>query len=55
MESGQAAVFQWDFVVEFDQLEEHVTDQEDQIFHIAGFILQWHELHGGSWVTGTFW
>ena len=28
MEPGQAAVFQRDFVIELDQLEEHVADQE---------------------------
>lgn len=55
MESGQPAIFQWDFVIEFDQLEEHVANQKYQIFHIAGFILQRHELHPGSEVAGTFW
>lgn len=55
VEPGQPAIFERDFVVEFDELEEHVADQQDEIFHVAGFVLQWHELHRGSWVTGTFW
>ena len=54
VESGQAAVFQRDFVVESDELEEHVADQEDQISHVAGFVLQRHELHRGLWATGPF-
>ena len=53
MESSEPAVLEWDVVVVSDEFEEHVADQEDEIFGVAGFVFGGHGFDGGMGWSGS--
>lgn len=53
MEPGQSAIFEWNLVIEANQLQEHIANQEHQILDIAGFVLHRHVLHRRFWWTSA--
>ena len=49
MEPRQAAVPKRDFVVETDELHEHVADEHNQVSYITSLVLCRHDLDFGHW------
>ena len=54
VEPRQLAVLEGDVVIEADKLHEHVADDADEVFDVAGFVFGWHSLYRRHWGADSF-
>jgi len=47
VETGETPVFEGDFVIEANELHEHVADEEDEVFDVASFVFGGHNSRDG--------